>query len=74
VQGQALKIKDAVLRLEKEICELKDRVETLETTAICNADITHCTGLDLSSLDNGCAGGVTTLGQLLDYLLNHVTP
>jgi hypothetical protein len=72
--GQALKIKDVVLQLEQEVCDLRDKVTVLETTAICNADITHCTGLDLSGINNSCATPVTTLGELLDYLLNHTTP
>ena len=74
VQGQATKIKDVVLKLEEEICNLRAEVDILKTTAICNTDISHCEGLDLSSLDNGCVGGVKTLAQLLDYLLNHTTP
>lgn len=71
---QGLKVKDVILELENQICLLKDRVHTLETTAICNADITHCTGLDLTGINNSCATPVTTLGELLDYLLNHSTP
>jgi hypothetical protein len=65
--------KSVLLQLEQEICDLKSEIEILKTTAICNADITHCTGLDLSGITNSCATPVTTLGELLDYLLNHQT-
>lgn len=69
--GQALKIKDAVIALDEEICSLKDRILELETTAICDMNITNC---DLSLPDNPCGGTFTTLGELLGYLLDNTTP
>lgn len=71
IRGQALKIKEVVLQLEQEICDLKDRVNTLETTAICDMNITDC-GLTLP--DNPCGGTFSTLGELLGYLLDNTTP
>lgn len=70
-RGQVLKIKDVVLQLEQEICDLKDRVNVLETTAICDINITDC-GLNLPN--NPCGGSFTTLGELLGYLLDNTTP
>lgn len=67
VQGQATKIKDVVLKLEEEICNLRAEVDILKTTAICDKDITHC-GLTLP--DNACDLPITKLGELLEYLLN----
>lgn len=68
---QGLIIKNVILQLEQEICDLKDRVNTLETTAICDMDITNC-GLTLP--DNPCGGTFSTLGELLGYLLDNTTP
>lgn len=66
-------VKNVLLRYEQEICDLKDRVNTLETTAICDMDITNC-GLDLTGINNNCSSPVTTLGDLLGYLLDNTTP
>ena len=64
-------VKSVLLQYEQEICDLKDRVNTLETTAICDMDITNC-GLTLP--DNPCGGTFSTLGELLEYLLDNTTP
>ena len=68
---QGLIIKNVILQLEQEICDLKDRVETLETTAICDINITNC-GIDLSGINNNCSSPVTTLGELLAYLVDNI--
>lgn len=64
-------VKNVLLKYEQEICDLKNRVQTLETTAICDINITNC-GLTLP--DNPCGGTFSTLGELLGYLLENVTP
>jgi hypothetical protein len=64
-------VKSVLLKQEQEICNLKDRVNTLETTAICDMNITEC-GLTLP--DNPCGGTFSTLGELLGYLLDNTTP
>jgi hypothetical protein len=63
-------VKSVLLKQEQEICNLKDRVNTLETTAICDINITDC-GLDLSGINNNCSSPVTTLADLLGYLLDN---
>ena len=68
---QGLKVKEVILQLEQEICDLKDRVNTLETTAICDINITNC-GIDLSGINNNCSSQVTTLGELLTYLVDNI--
>jgi hypothetical protein len=62
-------VKSVLLKYEQEICTLKDKVNTLETTAICDMDITNC-GLTLP--DNPCGGTFSTLGELLGYLLDNI--
>lgn len=64
-------VKNVLLRYEQEICSLRDRVLELEETAICNVDITGC-GLTLGVDD--CDNPITTLGQLLEYILTNLTP
>lgn len=61
-------VKNVLLKYEQEICDLKNRVNTLETTAICDMNITEC-GLTLP--DNPCGGTFSTLGEVLEYLLNN---
>lgn len=64
-------VKSVLLQYEQEICDLKAKVETLETTAICDMNITEC-GLTLPG--DPCNNPITTLGQLLEYLLDNTTP
>lgn len=64
-------VKNVLLKYEEEICDLKAKVLVLETTAICNVDITGC-GLTLGVDD--CDNPITTLGQLLEYILTNLTP
>jgi hypothetical protein len=64
-------VKNVLLRYEQEICDLKDRINTLETTAICDINITNC-GIDLSGINNNCSSQVTTLGELLTYLVDNI--
>jgi hypothetical protein len=64
-------VKSVLLKYEQEICDLKTKVQTLETTAICDVNITNC-GLTLP--DNPCGGTFSTLGELLGYLLDNTTP
>ena len=61
-------VKSVLLKYEQEICDLKDKVATLETTAVCDLNITEC-GLNLP--DNPCGGTFSTLGELLGYLLDN---
>jgi hypothetical protein len=64
-------VKSVLLKHEQEICDLKAKVQILETTAICDMNITNC-GLTLP--DNPCGGTFSTLGELLGYLLDNTTP
>ena len=64
-------VKSALFQHEEEICNLKTRIEDLETTAICDINITNC-GIDLSGINNNCEIEVTTLGELLEYIVNTI--
>jgi hypothetical protein len=64
-------VKSVLLQYEQEICDLRAEVDTLKTTAICDIDITEC-GIDLSGINNNCSSPVTTLGELLAYLVDNI--
>lgn len=73
-EGKVL-VKDAILKLEEELCNLKAEVEILKTTAICDINITDCGLIGLPSDSCNSANTVSTLGQLLQYLItNTPTP
>lgn len=71
--GDVLAVKDILLKYETEICTLKSQVQTLQTTAICDKDITQC-GIDLTGVSDICDNPITTLGELLNYLVLQVNP
>jgi hypothetical protein len=64
-------VKSVLLQYKQEICDLRAEVDTLKTTAICDIDITEC-GIDLSGINNNCSSPVTTLGELLAYLVDNI--
>lgn len=68
--GQVAKVKDVLIKYEQEICDLKEKVKTLQETAICNMDITNC-GLDLSGINDQCENPVQTLADLLQYFITN---
>ena len=73
VEGKIL-VKNALLKLEEEICSLKEEVETLKTTAVCNLLVTDCDFI-LGDLADTCDNPPTTLKELLQILINqHITP
>jgi len=73
VEGK-LFVKNALLKLEEEICTLKEEVETLKTTAVCDLLITDCNFI-LGGLADACDNPPTTLKELLQILINqHITP
>lgn len=73
VEGKIF-VKNALLKLEEEICTLKEEVETLKTTAICDMPISGC-NLTLGALVDECGDTPQTFGDLLQILINqHITP
>lgn len=73
VEGKIF-VKNVLLKLEEEICSLKEEVETLKTTAICDMSISDCNFV-LGDLVNSCGDQPQTLKDLLQILINqHITP
>lgn len=72
--GGKLFVKNALLKMEEEICSLKQELETLKTTAICTTPITAC-NFTLGDIVDSCGEQPQTLGALLQILINqHITP
>lgn len=69
--GQIPKVKDILKTYEDEICLLKSQILTLQTTAICDANIESC-GIDLSGIEDSCNNPIQTLGQLLNYIVTNL--
>ena len=68
-------VKSVLLQYEQEICNLKSEVEILKTTAICDINITDCGLVGLPTDNCNSNNTISTLGQLLQYLLtNSPTP
>jgi hypothetical protein len=68
-EGGKTIVKNVLIKYEEEICNLKDRVTYLENEAICDKIITDC--VDLTGILDACSTPITTLGQLLQYLLDN---
>lgn len=63
--------KTVVKVLEEKVCSLIGRVDTLEDTHICDIDITGC-NFDFGELVDPCGDPITTLGQLLQIIINEL--
>ncbi len=70
VEGK-LFVKNALLKLEEEICSLKEEVEILKTTSIFDKFLTN-SGLDLYCLTTSCSETITTYGELFQALIAKV--
>ena len=62
-------IKNVLIKIEEKVCELSDRVNTLEMTSICDMPISGC-DFDLGTLADQCANQPSTLKELLQILIN----
>lgn len=64
-------VKNVLLKFEEEICLLKEKILALETTDICDKNLTTC-NLDFGNLVPECGGSVTTLGDTLQLILDNL--
>jgi len=69
--GGKLFVKNALLKMEEEICALKQEVETLKTTAVFDKSLVG-SGLDLACLTDACDNSITTYGELFQALITKV--
>jgi hypothetical protein len=64
-------VKNALLKMEEEICLLKEEVNTLKTTAIFDKPLTG-SGIDLDCLPDFYIDPITTYGDLFQALIAKV--
>ena len=69
-EGKIL-VKNVLKKLEQEICDLKTKVEQLETINICNQNIIPC-NLDFGNLLNACGNQPATLAETLQVILDNL--
>lgn len=62
-------VKNVLLKYEEEICTLKEKVETLETTSFGDTNISAM-NLDLDCLALPCDTSITTVKDLFQALIN----
>jgi hypothetical protein len=72
LEESKVKIKNVLLKYEEEICNLKEEVNTLKTTAICDFDITDC-DLQFNGLVDSCGETPTKLGEVLNLIFSKIT-
>ena len=70
VEGKIF-VKNALLKMESEICLLKQEVETLKTTSIFDKSLIG-SGLDLDCLTDACNTTITTYGELFQALITKI--
>lgn len=68
-EDNKIKLISALLVYEKEICELKDKIENLETKSLCEMSISEC-GLDLKCLQLPCDTQINTVKDLFQALID----
>ena len=64
-------VKNTLIKMESEICLLKEEVETLKTTTIFDKSLVG-SGLDLDCLTDACNTTITTYGELFQALITKV--
>jgi len=69
--GGKVFVKNALVKMEDEICTLKAKVTTLENTAICNKIITEC-AFDFGTLTFPCDVQPQTLGEVIQLILDTI--
>lgn len=69
--GGKILINSAVKTHGEEICAIKQQITALQNTAICNTIITGC-NLDFKCLVDSCGDDITTLGQLLQAMIDKI--
>ena len=68
IPTETAKVNDILLKYESEICNLKTKLEELESRKICDYLITNC-DIDLTGISDECENPIQTIGELLQYLI-----
>lgn len=70
VEGRVT-LKQAMLKFEEEICDLKNKFDNIAKYQLCDIPISGC-NLDLKSLADQCSNPPTTFGELIQVLIDAV--
>ena len=62
-------VKNVLLKFEEEICQLKEKINTLENTAVCDLDISQC-DIEWGNLTDACGEQPQTLKEAIQLLVN----
>lgn len=66
-------VANVLLKIEQEVCTLKDKVEGLETVDLCDKSIVAC-DFDFGVLTNQCETEPQTLKEVLQLILDNLNP
>lgn len=66
-------VKNVLLKYEEEICTLKQKVQELESTGICEKDITAC-DFNWNGLVDSCGNSPSTLKDALQLIIDTIQP
>lgn len=64
-----LYVKNVLLKFEQEICDLKQQVQTLQTTAVLDTPLTN---FNFQCLQGVCDNDILTLGDLLNSIITRL--
>lgn len=64
-------VKNVLLKFQEEICSLREKIEILESTAICDTNITAC-DLNFGDLTNVCNTQPSTMKDVLQLILDNI--
>ena len=70
-ENDKIVVKNVLLKFVEEICNLKEKVNLLETTDICNKSIVPCS-LDFGDLVDTCGNQPITLAETLQLILDNL--
>jgi hypothetical protein len=68
-ENDKIVVKNVLLKFEEKICELEEKINTLETTAVCDLSISSC-NIDWGTLADQCGEQPQTLAQAIQLLAN----
>jgi hypothetical protein len=66
-------VANVLLKIEQEVCALKDKVADLETVALCNKSIVDC-DFDFGTLTNQCETEPQTFKEVIQLILDNLNP
>lgn len=64
-------VKNAFLKMEEEICNLKTQVTNLQNNMICDTNISNC-GIDFGCLQTACGDQIQTLKDFIQAITDRV--